>query len=72
MIIIVLTMRPGMTTRAHAFYLGIHYTLNTAREVMFWPKMQIDLTTEVQCCSTCEEAKPAQVKEPCNDDISAA
>ena len=30
-IIIPLTMRPEMTTRAHASHLGIHYTLNTAR-----------------------------------------
>ncbi|XP_048583916.1 uncharacterized protein K02A2.6-like [Nematostella vectensis] len=53
-----------MTTRAHASHLGIQYTTNTARDIMYWPGMSADLTEAVQRCSTCQEMQPAQQKEP--------
>ncbi|XP_032219108.1 uncharacterized protein K02A2.6-like [Nematostella vectensis] len=45
-------------------HLGIQYTTNTARDIMYWPGMSADLTEAVQRCSTCQEMQPAQQKEP--------
>ena len=62
-IIIPTSMRPEMIKRAHRSHLGIQYTQNTAREIMYWPRMTADLQGAVQNCQTCEQAKPAQQKE---------
>ena len=62
-IIIPIVMRPAMTTRAHASHMGIQYTVNTAKEIMFWPRMSSDLKEAVQKCSVCEDYKPAQQNE---------
>ena len=63
-IIIPSSMRAEMTDRAHASHLGIQYTTNTARQIMYWPRMSADLTEAVQRCNTCQESKPALHKEP--------
>jgi hypothetical protein len=44
--------------------MGIQYTINTAREIIYWPQMQKDLTEAVQSCNTCQEGQDAQGKEP--------
>ena len=62
-IIIPSSMRADMIIRAHRSHLGIQYTQNTAREIMYWPRMTADLEQAVQNCSTCQEAKPTQQKE---------
>jgi len=31
---------------------------------MYWPRMHADLTEAVRRCQTCQEAQPAQTKEP--------
>ena len=53
-----------MTTRAHRSHLGIQYTTNTARDIMYWPRMTADLTDALQRCDTCQQMKPALPKEP--------
>ena len=53
-----------MSARAHTSHLGIQYTTGTAREIMYWPRMTADLTEAVQKCPICQEAQPAQRKEP--------
>ena len=63
-VIIPAVMRSEMTARAHPSHLGIQYTTGTAREIMYWPRMTVDLTEAVQKCPTCQEAQPAQQKEP--------
>ena len=63
-IIIPTSMRPQMIDRAHASHGGIQYTVNTARDIMYWPRMNTDLTEAVQKCSTCQESQPAQTAEP--------
>ena len=62
-IIIPTTLRPEMTERAHAAHMGIQYTNNTARKIMYWPRMSAELTEAVQRCNTCQEAQPANPKE---------
>ena len=63
-IIIPSSLRKTMTERAHAAHLGIQYTVNTAREIMYWPLMHRDLTEAVQSCNVCQETQDAQGKEP--------
>ena len=57
-------MRAEMTSRAHRSHLGIQYTINTVRDIMYWPRMTADLTEAVQRCETCQQTKPALPKEP--------
>jgi len=63
-IVIPHTLRATMITRAHNSHQGIVSTSKTARVIMFWPRMNADLTEAVQRCSTCQEYQPAQQKEP--------
>ena len=58
-IIIPHSMRTEMTLRAHRSHLGIRqYTINTARDIIYWQRMTADLTEAVQ------QIKPALPKEP--------
>ena len=52
-IIIPVKMRSQLLTRAHASHLGIQYTVNTAKEIMFWPRMHSELVKTVKRCQTC-------------------
>lgn len=47
------SIRNELTQRAHASHLGIVYTTNTAREIMYWPGMDADLEEEVRKCESC-------------------
>ena len=62
-IVIPTSLRPDMIKRAHRSHMGIQYTQNTAREIMYWPRMTADLQDAVQKCQICQQASPAQQKE---------
>lgn len=62
-VIIPTEMRPQMLERAHASHLGEQYTLSTAREIMYWPKMHTDIIRIVKECNICQEDQPAQQPE---------
>ena len=53
-----------MVVRAHRSHLGIQYTLNTAREIMFWPRLRVEITEAVRRCETCQFAQPQQQRQP--------
>ena len=63
-VIIPTNMKRDLVVRAHASHLGIQSTINKAREIMFWPRMNHELTDAVQRCPTCQEAQPANCREP--------
>ena len=63
-IIIPHSMRIEITARAHRSYIGIQYTINTARDIMYWSRMTSDLTEAWQRCETCRQIKPTLPKEP--------
>ena len=63
-IIIPSALRPELITRAHASHMGIQYTIGTARDIMYWPRMNAELTEAVQKCTTCQQSQPAQSAEP--------
>ena len=46
-------MRSQLLTRSHASHLGIQYTVHTAKEIMFWPRMHSELVKTVKRCQTC-------------------
>ena len=58
------SIRNELTQRAHASHLGIVYTTNTAREIMYWPGMDADLEEEVRKCESCQRNQQSQIKEP--------
>ena len=53
-----------MVIRAHRSHLGIQYTLNTASEIMFWPRMHAEITEAVRRYETCQLAQPQQQRQP--------
>ena len=63
-LIIPTVLRSEMVTRAHRSHLGIQYTLNTAREIMYWPRMHADITETVRRCEICQQTQPQQQKQP--------
>ena len=63
-IIIPVKMRSQILTRAHASHLGIQYTVNIAKEIMFWPRMHSELVETVKRCQTCQEHAVEQQQEP--------
>ena len=63
-LIIPTKLRPEMVVRVHRYHLGIQYTLNTAREIMFWPRMHAEITEAVRRCETCQLAQPQQQRQP--------
>lgn len=63
-LIIPTSLRPELVARAHASHMGVQYTTNTAKEIMYWPSMHADLTEAVRHCQICQEVQPANTKEP--------
>ena len=63
-IIIPNKLRQTLTSRAHASHNGIQKTLNTAREIMYWPTMNAQITEAVQKCQQCQTHMPSQRSEP--------
>jgi len=57
-IVIPREMRSQMLKRAHASHLGEQYTLSTAREIMYWPKMHTELIRTVKECDICHLTHP--------------
>ena len=55
-VIIPVSMRGEMTTRAHRSHLGFQYTNSSARD-MYWPRMTADLTGAVQRCEICQQTR---------------
>ena len=57
-------MTAEMTSRACRSHVGTQYTISTARDIMYWPRMSADLTEAVQRCETRQQRKPALPREP--------
>ena len=58
------TLRKDMKRRIHEGNLGIEKCKNRARQALFWPGMNTELTEMIQRCSTCQEQRNCQQKEP--------
>ena len=53
-----------MLQKLHEGHLGITKTLTRAREDLFWPGMNVDLTEKIKNCPVCLETRPSQQPEP--------
>ena len=57
------SLRKEMLRKVHEGHLGIEKCKRRAREVMYWPNINNDITIVVQNCRSCLEYKPRQQQE---------
>ncbi len=58
------TMKSEMLKIIHSSHLGVEKCKNRARDILFWPDMNKDIDLEVSKCSTCNQNRNKQQKEP--------
>lgn len=58
------TLRPMFVKRLHKAHQGVEYTLRAARETVFWPGMNDQITNAVQSCEACMEFSASQRAPP--------
>ena len=56
--------RPSIIEKLHASHSGIQSCIRRAREVVFWPRMNVDIEDFVKKCSACNTFQRGQQKEP--------
>ena len=57
-------MRMDMKVKIHDGHLGIEKCKFRARETLFWPGMNMEITEIIKGCSECQEYRKYQQKEP--------
>lgn len=60
-------LRNEMVEKLHCSHLGINKTLQRAREVLCWPRMNQDIKESIQQCPKCLENQPKQRAEPLHE-----
>ena len=63
-IVIPYSLRKGMKDRLHTGHIGVEKTKLRAREVVYWPGIDQEITDMNSNCSTCVEYRNRQQKEP--------
>lgn len=63
-IIIPKRLRKEMIDHIHSCHVGIEKSKNRARDLLFWPGMGKQIEEAVGVCSTCQERRAANPKEP--------
>ena len=63
-IVIPKSQRPHILARLHASHQGTRRTLARARQLVYWPGMSNDVTTNVIACEACQVASPSNPAEP--------
>ena len=58
------SLRQETLQRLHDSYQGIERTLRRARQSVYWPGIDRDITATVQSCQACHEHLPRQQQEP--------
>ena len=53
-----------MLEKLHEGHLGIIKTIARARDVLFWPRMSVEITEKIKNCPVCLENRPSQQPEP--------
>lgn len=62
--VVPLSVRQKIRERLHGAHTGLQGCLGRAREVVYWPRMNGDLTDYISKCEICSTYQPAQGKEP--------
>lgn len=57
-------VRPELLRRIHSSHIGIQGCLRRAREAVFWPNMNKDITASISTCGVCAKIINDQSKEP--------
>ncbi|XP_030854482.1 uncharacterized protein K02A2.6-like [Strongylocentrotus purpuratus] len=60
-IVVPTTMRRFMLNKIHEGHLGIEKCKKRAREVIYWPRINTDITEMVLSCTSCLMSRPKQV-----------
>ena len=63
-VIVPSSLRKEMKARIHEGHLGIEKCKARARETMFWPGINSEITEMVQRCGACMATRVYQQKEP--------
>lgn len=63
-IVIPTALRREMLKRLHYAHSGIENSTKLARDTMYWPGIQEQLSQEVRACETCQKIAPNLPKEP--------
>ncbi|CAC5383467.1 unnamed protein product [Mytilus coruscus] len=63
-IIIPTSMRKNMLNKLHEGHLGIEKTRKLARDSIFWPGINAQITDFISKCSVCLESRRSNTKEP--------
>ena len=57
-------MRKGMLQRIHQDHMGIEKSKRRARDVLYWPGMNSQISDIISRCTTCLEHQRQNMKEP--------
>ena len=60
--------RKEVLQRLHAAHQGIERTKQRARQTVYWPGINADITSTVEACTNCQERRPSQQNEPLASD----
>ena len=63
-VIVPRSLRAQMLTRTHTSHQGVEACVKRAKDVIFWPGMTAEIREIVSQCSTCNEIRDKQQKEP--------
>ena len=63
-IVVPSSLRGEMLEKLHEGHLGINKTIARARDVLFWPRMSVEITEKIKNCPVCLENRPSQQPEP--------
>ncbi|VDH98496.1 Hypothetical predicted protein [Mytilus galloprovincialis] len=63
-IVIPTSLRALMLDKIHTGHMGVEKCIRRARDVLFWPKMSLDISDMVLKCSVCLERRNSNAKEP--------
>ena len=58
------SLRGEMLEKLHERHLGINKTIARARDVLFWPRMSVEITEKIKNCPVCLQKRPSQQPEP--------
>ena len=57
-------LRPEMLKKIHNAHLGIEKCKRRARDILFWPGMNVEIEELVKKCEVCQDNQKRNMKEP--------
>ena len=63
-IVVPSSLRGEMLEKLHEGHLGINKAIARAQDVLFWPRMSVEITEKIKNCPVCLENQPSQQPEP--------